>query len=397
MNGPLRGIRVLDLTTALSGPASTCILGDMGADVIKVEAPEGDPIRDLGPSRHKGMGAMFLHTNRSKRSIVLDLKSKDGKEAFLRALSKADVFVCNIRPNAMARLDLSYEQVSKVNPGLIYLNIVGYSSEGPYSEKPAYDDLIQAATGIASLRASDDPARYTPIALADRVTGICATNAVLGALYHRSVTGIGQHVEVPMFESIASLVLADHMQGMTFEPPIGPPVFERYASIRRPFQTADGHICMMVLTDRQWKNFFSTVGHPQVMLDDRFGTMANRSMHIEALYTIVSRILSKETTTHWIDTLEAADIPVAKIETMKSLIAHPHLVQSEFFETVEHPTEGKIRSLGKSSKWSATQPAPTRPAPGLGEHSQEVLSELGFSDEEIQAMFASGAAKGDSK
>ena len=397
MSGPLHGVRVLDLTTALSGPVCTCILGDMGADVIKVESPDGDSIRDLGPARHSGMGSMFLHTNRSKRSVALDLKSPEGKEAFLRALKKTDVFVCNIRPRAMAKLGLSYDQVVALNPALIYLNIVGYSSEGPYSEKPAYDDLIQAAAGIASLKAEHDPARYAPIALADRVTGIMAANAVLGALYHRSTVGKGQHIEIPMFESIVSLVLSDHMQGLTFDPPIGAPVFHRYASIRRPFRTTDGYLCMMVLTDRQWRKFFETAGRPEIMQDSRFSSLADRSIHIDALYAIVSDIFLTRPTTHWIELLESADIPVAKIETMESLLTHPHLIKSGFFKTVEHPSEGTIRSLGKSSTWSATQPEPTRPTPRLGEHTHEVLGELGFSEEKIQAMFACNAAIGERK
>jgi len=369
----------------------------MGADVIKVESPDGDSIRDLGPARHSGMGSMFLHTNRSKRSVALDLKSPEGKEAFLRALKKTDVFVCNIRPRAMAKLGLSYDQVVALNPALIYLNIVGYSSEGPYSEKPAYDDLIQAAAGIASLKAEHDPARYAPIALADRVTGIMAANAVLGALYHRSTVGKGQHIEIPMFESIVSLVLSDHMQGLTFDPPIGAPVFHRYASIRRPFRTTDGYLCMMVLTDRQWRKFFETAGRPEIMQDSRFSSLADRSIHIDALYAIVSDIFLTRPTTHWIELLESADIPVAKIETMESLLTHPHLIKSGFFKTVEHPSEGTIRSLGKSSTWSATQPEPTRPTPRLGEHTHEVLGELGFSEEKIQAMFACNAAIGERK
>ncbi|HYG43346.1 MAG TPA: CoA transferase [Bordetella sp.] len=394
MSGPLNGVRVLDMTAALSGPMATQILGDMGADIIKIEPPEGDSIRDLGPARHRGMGAMFLHTNRSKRSIVLDLKIDAARAAFLRLVENADVFVCNTRPKAMERLGLAYAQVAALNPRLVYVNIVGYGQGGTHADKPAYDDLIQAAAGIASLRPAGEPARYAPIALADRVTGICAANAVLGALYHRAATGQGQHVEVPMFESIASLVLADHMAGLTFEPPIGPPVFHRYASIRRPFQTQDGFICMMVLTDRQWRAFFAAVGHPEVMDDTRFSTMANRTENLEALYAIVSQIMATQPTDQWITQLEAADIPVARIETMESLMAHPHLAQSGFFATVEHPSEGSIRSMAKTSTWSATQPGPTRPTPRLGEHSREVLLETGFSEQEVQAMFASGALQG---
>ncbi|AWQ07241.1 CaiB/BaiF CoA transferase family protein [Bordetella bronchiseptica] len=394
MDGPLSGVRVLDMTAALSGPVATQILGDMGAEVIKIEPPEGDSIRDLGPARHRGMGAMFLHTNRSKRSIVLDLKLEGGREAFRRLAGTADVFVCNTRPKAMARLGLAYADIAALNPALVYLNIVGYGSAGTHADKPAYDDLIQAAAGIASLRADGDPARYAPIALADRVTGILAANAVLGALYHRARTGAGQHIEVPMFESIASLVLSDHMAGLSFEPPIGPPVFDRYASIRRPFQTRDGFLCMMVLTDRQWREFFRAVGRPEVMDDDRFGTMAQRTRNLEALYAIVSAIMATRDTDAWVAHLEAADIPVARIESVASLTAHPHLAQAGFFQTVEHPTEGPIRSMACASTWSATQPAATRPAPRLGEHSLEILREAGFSEEETQAMFASGAARG---
>jgi len=394
MSGPLCGVRVLDMTAALSGPVATQILGDMGADVVKIEPPEGDSIRDLGPARHRGMGAMFLHTNRSKRSVVLDLKLADGRAAFMRLAQAADVLICNTRPKAMARLGLAYEHVAALNPRIVYVNIVGYGQGGSHADKPAYDDLIQAAAGIASLRAPGEPARYAPVALADRVTGICAANATLGALYHRATTGQGQHVEVPMFESIASLVLADHMAGLTFEPPIGPPVFQRYAAIRRPFRTQDGFLCMMVLTDRQWREFFATVGRPEVMDDPRFAKMASRTENLEALYAIVSDILAARGTDDWVARLEAADIPVARIETMESLLAHPHLQQAGFFAMLDHPSEGRIRSMARTSTWSATQPGPTRPTPRLGEHSREVLQEAGFSDEEVQAMFASGAAQG---
>ena len=394
MDGPLSGVRVLDMTAALSGPVATQILGDMGADVIKIEPPEGDSIRDLGPARNRGMGAMFLHTNRSKRSVVLDLKNEQGREALARMAKDTDVLVCNIRPKAMQRLGFTYEQLASLNPGIIYVNIVGYGSGGPYADKPAYDDLIQAAAGVASLRAPGEPARYTPIALADRVTGIYAANAVLGALYHRAKTGVGQHVEVPMFESIASLVLADHMAGLTFEPPIGPPVFQRYASIRRPFQTLDGSLCMMVLTDRQWRAFFSSVGREEVMEDLRFKNMADRSQNFEALYEIVASVLATRSTNEWIVHLEAADIPVARIETMESLLADPHLEQAGFFETIEHPSEGMIRSMTRTSTWSATQPGSTRPTPRLGEHSREVLLESGFTEEEVCSMFITGASKG---
>ena len=261
MTGPLQGVRVLDLTTMLSGPCAAQTLAEMGADVTKVETPEGDNLRNIGRSRTDGMGPMHLHANRGKRSIALDLKSEQGRNAFLALIKLSDVLICNVRTNAMRRLGLGYEDVKKVNPSLIYVSIVGYGSGGPYSDRPAYDDLIQAAVGIPSLGTSlEGGARYAPIAVADRVTGMNAANAALGALYHRLRTGEGQYVEVAMFETMAFMVLSDHMGGRTYEPPLGPTVFERYASVRRPFPTSDGVVCLVLVNDKQWTTFFSLVG-----------------------------------------------------------------------------------------------------------------------------------------
>jgi crotonobetainyl-CoA:carnitine CoA-transferase CaiB-like acyl-CoA transferase len=384
---------VLDATAALSGPVATHILGDMGADVIKVEPPDGDTIRGMGPARHDGMGAMFLHTNRSKRSIVLDLKEGSAREAFVRLAGTCDIVVSNTRPKAMARLGLDYANLIKGRPDLVYVSIVGYGAGGPESDKPAYDDLIQAVAGIPSLHAPGESARYAPIAVADRVTGICAANAALGAMVHKLRTGQGQYVEVPMFETIAALVLADHMAGLTFEPPLGPPIFQRYVSIRRPFPTDDGSICLMVLTDKQWRTFFRTAGQPEVMNDERFTTVANRTRNLEALYEIVASLLKQRKTGEWIILLQEADIPAARLETVQSLISHAHLVETGFFQQVEHPSEGTIRVVAKTSNWSLTQPGPTRPTPRLGEHTREVLAECGYSQPQIDELVAAGAAR----
>jgi crotonobetainyl-CoA:carnitine CoA-transferase CaiB-like acyl-CoA transferase len=392
MNGPLAGVKVLDLTAALSGPMATQILGDMGADIIKIESPEGDSIRGLGPSRHAGMGPMFLHCNRNKRSVVLDLKSKGGRDAFLKLADTVDVIVCNTRPQAMARLGLDYAQLAERLPSIIYVSIVGFSSSGPWAGKPAYDDLIQAAAAIPSLHAEHEAGRYTPIAFADRTTGLFAANAVLGALYHRTQTGAGQHIEIPMFETIAALVLSDHMGGRTFDPPTGPTRFERYASVRRPFATQDGQVCLMVLTDRQWRTLFAALGHPELADDVRFQTVSQRDAHIEALYSIVAKILETRSTDDWLATLGAADIPVGRVETIESLIDHPHLAGSGFFEWIDHPTEGTIRSIAKTSSWSRTQPGYSRPAPLLGEHTLEVLSEAGLDRGQINELLESGEA-----
>lgn len=394
MAGTLDGVRVVDMTAALSGPVATQLLGDMGADVIKIEPPEGDSIRAMGPARHADMGAIFLHTNRSKRSLVLDLKLPEARDAVLRLARSADVLVTNTRPKALARLGLAYPQLKAQNESLIYVGIVGYGGGGPYADKPAYDDLIQAAAGIPSLHAPGDAARYAPIALADRMTGVFAANAVLGALFHRAKTGEGQYVEVPMFETVVSLVLADHMAGLTFEPALGPPVFQRYASIRRPFPTRDGFVCLMVLTDKQWRTFFSTVGRDDVMEDGRFQSMADRTVHLEDLYALVADILLERGTDEWVTRFEQADIPVARLETIESLMRDPHLAASGFIGVQQHPSEGAIRSMACPSRWSATQPAAFRPTPRLGEHSREVLREAGFSNAEIDTMFKTGATQG---
>lgn len=389
----LEGVRVLDVTSALSGPVATQILADMGADVIKIEPPTGDSIRNLGPFRNPGMGAMFLHTNRNKRSVVLDLKSSEGKAIFLHLAADSDILVCNTRPKVMRRLGLDYADIQTVNPQIIYVNIVGYGSGSHYSDKPAYDDLIQAAAGIASLHAPSEPSRYSPIALADRVTGMSAANMALGALYYRTKSGIGQHIEVPMFECIASLVMADHMAGLTFQPPLGPPVFRRYSEIRRPFQTQDGFISIMMLTDKQWHRFFKAVGREELMNDKRFNNMSERTKNLDAVYEIVSKIILTRKTTQWINLLESLDLAVAQVETIESLMEHPHLLQTDFFKITEHPSEGIIRTMPKSSSWSVTQPKSARAAPRLGEHTREVLQDVGLSESEIDNLLARSSIK----
>lgn len=389
MSGPLTGIRVLDLTTMLSGPQATQILGDMGADVIKVEGPEGDGIRNIGPMRHAGMGAMFLQANRNKRSIVLDLKSSKGREAFLRLAATVDVFVTNTRRKPLERLGLSYDALKRVNQALIYVGIVGYGSTGPYADKPAYDDLIQAAAGIPTLAGSSNPslARYAPIAIADRVAGMQAANAVLGALYHREKTGLGQEIEVPMFETIAAMVLADHMGGLSFEPPHGRPVFERYATTRRPFATKDGFISLMMITDKQWRSFFEAAARPDMARDPRFRNVKHRTENTGQLYAIVAEVLAARSTSEWVALLEQCDIPVARLESIESLLENPHLKAVGFFETAQHHSEGPIRNVPRTSTWSLTQPGIRHGAPMLGEHSKEILREVGYADDELDRMF----------
>jgi crotonobetainyl-CoA:carnitine CoA-transferase CaiB-like acyl-CoA transferase len=387
MTGPLDGVRVVDLTTMLSGPCAAQTLAEMGADVTKVETPEGDNLRNIGRSRSGGMGPMHLHANRGKRSVALDLKTDAGRDAFLALLKQADVLICNVRTKAMHRLRLGYDEVRAVNPSLIYIGIVGYGSGGPYSDRPAYDDLIQAAVGIPSLGASrEGGARYAPIAVADRVTGMNAANAALGALYHRLRTGEGQFVEVAMFETMAFMVLSDHMGGRTYEPPLGPTLFERYASVRMPFPTSDGVICLLLVNDKQWKAFFGLVSLEKVLEDGRFSTVSGRTNNTTALFEIVAEVVATRSTAWWAEELERVDIPAVPLATIDSLIDDPHLKAVGFFEEYDHPTEGRIRAMRSTGRWSASQPSPERPAPRLGEHTDQVLGELGLSDNPIPAM-----------
>ncbi len=392
--GPLAGVRVIDLTTVLMGPFATQMLGDMGADVVKVESAHGDTVRRVGPARHPEMGSIFLQGNRGKRSLVLDLKKPGGRNAVLKLAEGADVLVYNIRPQAMARLGLTYEEVSAVNPRIVYAGMFGYDQRGPYAARPAYDDLIQALVALPTLAqmAGGDRPRYVPLAIADRYVGAIGVGAILGALFHRMKTGRGQRVDIPMFETMAQMVLGDHMGGRTFDPPLGPSGYKRSLSPERvPYRTKDGYISVLAYNDKQWRSFFAAIGRAELPdADPRFADMASRSVHIDALYALLAEELSTRTTAEWLEILDTADIPVMPLHTLDSLIDDPHLAAIGFLKTVEHPSEGPIRSIGVPTIWSETQATPGRPAPRLGEHSLEVLREAGYSAEEIDRLLADG-------
>jgi crotonobetainyl-CoA:carnitine CoA-transferase CaiB-like acyl-CoA transferase len=395
MSGPLAGVRVLDLTTVVMGPYATQILADFGADVIKVEPPGGDVMRYAWPFRNAGMGHIFLNANRNKRSIVLDLKQAAAREACLELAKRADVLVYNIRPQAMARLRLSYEDVRSVNARIIYVGCFGYSQRGPYAAKAAYDDLIQGAAGIPALlklQGAETP-RYAPIIVADRSVGQQVASAVSAALYYREKSGKGQRVDVPMFEHLLQIVLGEHLGGYTFEPAHGEPGYARMlAPDRRPYQTKDGYVCALIYNDKQWAAYFKVIGRPDMASDPRFATQEERSKHYGAAYAFVADEMKKRTTAEWIDALEAADIPVQRMNTLADIVADPHLAATGYFRSVQHPTEGRIRSMAVPSEWSQSAPEYRRHAPRLGEHTREVLAEAGFSKERIERLIASGAA-----
>jgi crotonobetainyl-CoA:carnitine CoA-transferase CaiB-like acyl-CoA transferase len=387
--GPLGGITILDLTTVLMGPYATQILADMGANVIKVESPDGDIVRQLGPGRTRGMGGMFLNANRGKRSIVIDLKHPEGRETLLRLVKTADALVYNVRPQAMARLGLDYDSLAAINPRLVYVGVFGYGQSGPYAAKPAYDDLIQGASTIPTLiaAAGDGTPRYVPITMADRVVGLMAVNAIMGGLMHQQRTGIGQRIDVPMFESMTEFVLIDHLGGLTYEPPLDHGGYARLLSpYRRPYKTSDGYICVLIYNDKQWRSFFESIGQLEFLQQPRFASHAARHKHIDEIYEEVGRIFLGRTTAEWRELLERADIPVMPMHTLETILDDPHLNAVGFFKNVEHPVEGSIRQMKVPSTWSVTQPEAGGPAPTLGEHGRDILSEAGYSAEEIERL-----------
>jgi len=399
--GPLAGVKVLDLTTVILGPFATQILAQLGAEVTKVETPEGDNMRHVGPMAHPGMGHIFLHANAGKRSVVLDLKHADGRAAALRLAERSDVLITNVRPQALARLGLDADSLLARCPRLIHVSCVGFDSGGPDAGKPAYDDLIQGASGIPWLMqryGAPEPV-YAPTTLSDRVTGLHAVYAVTTALYARSQTGRGQAVEVPMFEAMSQFILGDHLAGLSFEPPRGEAGYARLLTPhRKPYATADGTLCVLIYNDAQWRRFFAALaaaGGEGAALgqDPRFASHGARAEHIDAVYAEVARLMRQRPTADWCAILASADVPHGPMNSPADLLASPQLRATGFVREEEHPSEGTLHTLGHPTRWSATPPpAALAPAPRLGEHTRAVLAEAGYAPDAIARLLASGAA-----
>ena len=395
MSGPLAGIRIIDLTSVVFGPLSTQILGDMGADVIKIEGPEGDTTRYSGPARSADMAAVFMGVNRSKRSLVLDLKQASAKDALWRLIDGADVFVHSMRPQKIAALGFAPETVCSRNPRIIFAGLHGYLSGGPYSGQPAYDDVIQGQAGIAALMAqiAGEP-RYAPMILADKTCGLAAANVITAALFARERTGRGQFVEIPMFETMVAFVLIEHLFGHTFVPPEAPLGYTRaLAPWRRPYKTKDGYMCVIPYTDPQWRKFWAAVGKPELTNDARFDTLASRSHHIAELYQVAGECLGDRATDEWLPIFQNLEIPATRVSSLEDLLRDPHLTQVGFFKQVRHPTEGEILVPDLAVRFSDTPAAVERLQPKLGEHSREILGEAGLSEREIENLIASGATR----
>ena len=390
--GALAGIRVLDLTAVLMGPFCTQILADHGAEVIKVESPEGDTTRQLPVSRAPGLGAMFYNLNRGKRGLALDLKRSEARAALLRLAESADVFIHAMRSDAIARLGLTYADIAAVNPRIVYANVYGFSRRGPYAKGPAYDDTIQAMSGMAALqgRMLGVPS-YSATLVADKVSGLTALYAVLMALLHRARTGEGQEIEVAMFETMANFVLTDHINGALFDPPEGEPVYSRAASPnRRPYRTSDGWVAALIYTDKHWRAFLDVAGQPAWAKDPRFATLKDRAKVIDEVYARIGETFLTRSTAEWLDAFARAEIPAAPVNETSALLRDPHLEAVGFFTAQETPL-GTVRFPGMPAWFSRTPGQITNPAPALGADGRAVLAEGGFTEAEIDALRASGA------
>ena len=389
--GPLAGVRIVDLSINVLGPLATQILGDMGADIIKVETPRGDDNRRTGPTRGKDMAAMFLTFNRNKRSIVLDLKRKDHMDALMRLVDGADVFVHGMRPKAAEKLGIGYQAIAARNPKIIYAYGAGYRQDGPLADQPAFDDVIQAASGVAGVigRATgpDADPRYMPTVIVDKLCAYVLASSISMALYARERTGIGQQVQVPMMETAAAFMLHEHLFFGAFDPPKGPVGYSRmFTPHRRPYPTQDGHIGVVAINDEQWRRLLTALGRPELTADERFATIDQRTIHIDTVYGVVGEMLKHKTTAEWQTILDAADVPNSPVRRIEDLPNDPYLKETGFFQHQDHPTEGKIITTSIPVQFSATPGALRQHAPVLGEHTAGVLAEAGFSSDEIQAL-----------
>ncbi|HYP82600.1 CoA transferase [Variovorax sp.] len=385
MAGALAGVRVLDMTTVGMGPMATQLLGDFGADVVKVEPMEGDIFRHVMPQKHAGMSHAYLNLNRNKRSVQLGMKAPGDHDRLMALLADSDVFISNMRAPALRRLGLDAETLLARFPRLIHCSCYGYSESGPYAGRPAIDDTIQAACGLAWLQggAGQDAPAYVKSVVADKAVALYVTSALGAALYAREKTGEGQAIEVPMFECMVSFMAVEHLAGRTFVPPQGPAGYTRLLNeFRRPFRTKDGYLTVVPYTDGQWHRFFELVGEPALADDERYRTQAARSHHFGELYAYAERMVASKPTAEWLALLESADIPFARVNSIDDLLVDPHLQSVGFWREVEHPTEGRLMQAGLPVHFSRTPATVRRHAPALGEHNAALLAGRPSNDKE---------------
>jgi crotonobetainyl-CoA:carnitine CoA-transferase CaiB-like acyl-CoA transferase len=393
--GPLAGVRILDLTSVLMGPYATQIFADLGADVIKIESPDGDTTRFLPPGHDPLRGGMFLNVNRGKRSLVLDLKQPAARAALLKLAETADVFIHSMRASAIARLGLDYAAAKAANAKIVYANLYGFARNGPYRDYPAYDDIVQAASGLVDLQArlSKGEPTYLATVVADKVAGLTGAYAVMAALFARERSGEGQEIEIPMFETLVSFTMIEHVCGALFTPPLGPPEYPRVTSeARRPYRTRDGYVGVMIYNDKHWKSFFHALGDPEWSGDCMFASMRSRTENIGTVLAKLAQVMEERTTAEWMELFRLAEIPAMAIATTADLLDDPHLVETGFW-TARETDAGALRFPGIPTNFLGTPGAIGDPGPALGADSRVILGEAGLDDAAIEAMVASGAVK----
>ena len=383
------------MTSVVVGPICTRTLADQGADVIKVEAPEGDLLRHMaGIGRNPAMSGKFLNFNRNKRSLCVDLRQAAAVDAVRGLAARADVFVSNIRPSSLARLGLGAAGLCAANPRLIACSILGFGSDGPYAEAPAYDTVIQAAGGVSATfeRQLGEP-RYVPMVMADHICGLIAAQSIGFALYRREKTGLGEMIEVPMLENMASFVLTEHLGSATFDPPIGPSGDARLLSPDgKPLKTRDGYIALSANTDTQARAFFRCIGRPELADDPRFSTAFARTQNTPEYFALRAEALLTRSSAEWLALFRAHDVPAGPYNTIEGLLDDPHLKAVGFVGHEEHPSEGRIRRTRVANIFSGGMRDEPLPAPRIGQHTREILAEAGCDEAAIDAMLASRAA-----
>lgn len=388
--GILSGYTIIDLTSVVLGPYCTQLLGDLGADVIKVESPEGDIMRHAGPHVSKGMGPIYLTINRNKRAVTLDLKAEKSKEVLRRLIKSADVLFHNIRAGGMRRLGFDYESVKEMNPEIIYCHAVGYGSKGHYAERQAYDDLVQAGAGAAFMIPMQDGStepRYFPGLVADKTSGLHAAYAILAGLLHKERSGRGQFIEVPMMECMVSFTMAENLYGHTFVPPREPIAYTRSINPnRKPYKTKDSYIALMPYSNDNWRAILTLGGKPEVIDDPRYSTYAERTKNITDLYKVLEEISPQRTTDEWMQLLVEANVPCMRVHDLKSVLQDPQMSETGFLEHREHPTEGTYMAINNPVHFSDAPASIYRDPPLQGQDNRTVLEELGFDEEEIEEI-----------